>query len=322
MEVDHNLTVLSNETVCPSWTFNSTLNEPNLSWIAFRARKAEVEVIEGDQDGVEVKHVGEEIRITNFTSGDALPEIRVRIVDSFGHSPAFLPNLRLRGTLVSLDGLFQGTISLNLSDGGNVLTSLRGYGRPGNYTLRWNFSRNEIPAVYAVVEVRNCTVGEFPSADGVICEQCGGNFFRFVEAESTECQTCPTHVNCSARFTFPENGYWNDHPCQTAIKKCLQSSACTDAERFNRLENIIRNRQNCSYEDEELSEYTTALCSKVRLLFVSQSPDDVVQRGRGILVFFVDHARLDMANRGPLPVANVGVRSLACVFLSRLLCGY
>lgn len=263
---------LSNDQICDSWVHKNNSTKPRPSLIAFRARKAETKVIGKKGATWKVEYLGEDIKISNFKSGDALPKIRVRILDSFGNFPAFVPNERLVVRFSSPKGLFRGAIKEPVENGNTVLSKVRGYATPGTYIIDLNFTDSEIAVGHISVEVRNCTVGEFSSvsADGVICEQCRDNSFKFVEDESRKCQTCPAHADCSAKFIFPEKGYWNDHPCQIEIKKCLHKSACDGNRRFKKLKRITKKHQNCTYEDTDLAKYGSALCSEVSLFFMSK----------------------------------------------------
>eukprot|EP00210_Caulerpa_lentillifera_P005966 g5701.t1 len=257
-----NLNVLTNERICSSWILKSSSARQGIPFLSFRARWADVKLNDTEQTGVQIIENKEVIKITNFKSGNTLPEIKVKIKDRFGTSPAFLPDLYLMGNFSSDDELFQGIIFLDLSSGQNILKNIRAYGVPKTYNLQLNYSDSTFPIVKVTVKVRHCVVGEFPSGDEVFCEACGDSFYRFIKGNSKNCQTCPTHANCSAKFIFPKNGFWNDHPCQTRIKKCLERSACSYIERFAKLQTLTREHQNCSYDTEVVSNYTNALCSK------------------------------------------------------------
>eukprot|EP00210_Caulerpa_lentillifera_P005991 g5726.t1 len=261
----NSLKLLSNTRLCRSWTLNNNLAKPGTSIVAFKARSAEVKLLVNSTEGKEEvlkTYDGNTNESIDLKSGDIISKVMVRTKDRFGTYPAFVPDMELNCSFSSWDELFQGIVPLNLSHGECKLTNLRVLGTPKTYSLWFNFSDPYIPSIQISVIIRHCMVGESSVGDEFICEECGERLYRFKEGRSKKCLACPNHANCSAKFIFPENGYWNDHPCQTNAEKCLERFACTQSDRFPKLKDITMEHQNCSYDTEDVSNYTNALCSE------------------------------------------------------------
>lgn len=248
--------------LCPSWTGNRLARDAPGDVVGTYGRalsfstslENEVHVIGDVESGFVLK---------NVASGRQLPMILITVLDAYGNGP--LPTLppTLEATMTSPDGFVQGTILINITAGSGNFSNIVGFKRPGNYTLRIFPNTITLHEAEIVVEVRECRVGEEPTTNGELCQECDAVSYNFNPNEDGGCTPCPNDATCEGRYIIPKDGYWHKTPCHRSVKECLVEEACSYGTRQEKIINHpISSFMDCGFNESMLVEYRDILCRK------------------------------------------------------------
>ena len=253
----------SEESVCESWKRNEAGDYgDDLASYGRQVRKE----IRFEESGRNETVEGNVYFLPNHQSGSQLPSLFLTVVDEAGQGPAIgAGNETVVARMSSPDGLFTGSLRVNLDNGVGNFSGISGYQKPGIYDVRVKFSSKSIPPFTILVEVRKCMLGEEAVADGTICQRCSGDSFNFYpNVAGAGCKACPDEAKCDAATMRPRKGHWHGGPCSHHIQECLTRRACDDEGRDKRLNDMGPNVLSCDFTEQFIEEYRKAECKKVR----------------------------------------------------------
>ena len=246
---------------CPQWERNRADNFGHL--VASFARSVRPSV-KHDLTGAIEKWNGTVLHIDGHRSGDALPSMRLQVVDGFGQGPAMgTKNASVEAIVSSEDQFFVGIISVFLDNGEAEISGVAGFQRPGVYHVNIDFNKNVLPRLTIVVSVRDCAFGESRQANGTFCSPCSESQFNFDPDEA--CKACPENGNCSTGTAIqPKAGYWHGDPCSQRIQQCPVEEACAFANRTEELSALTKGLDSCEHNETFLEKYHVAQCREAR----------------------------------------------------------
>lgn len=203
--------------------------------------------------------------LTNVQSGKRIPTVQITVMDAFGQSPVPTISQSFEASVTSPETYFQGVITTSITNGIGFLANITGFGMPGEYSLEITPINNEaIDKTTLKIQVRECVVGEEPTRDRELCQECGDSAYNFDPARPNGCKPCPERAICEGRYVVPIDGYWLKGPCHATIKQCITEEACTYDQRERKLVNFSENFTDCGMSAETLSNYSELLCRRVR----------------------------------------------------------
>ena len=257
---------------CPLWTGNTAGEYGDV--VASYASHSVVSVVE-DGGTIVVTDRSSPYRIRNYKSGSSLPAIEIEVRDDFHQGPAVGRNFRnITTTVSSPDELFAGTQSLLLAEKRVTLQAV-GFAKAGVYTIDLDFDDDHVKKVEIEVEVQECIIGEVPSGNYTLCEQCSATTYSFDPTnDELGCQPCPANGNCESSVITPNDGYWHSSPCSVYIRRCLTSYACNFDGRTAMLQEKTQHMDRCELSPKEIEEYQKAQCAKASG-FSARSPRSV-----------------------------------------------
>eukprot|EP00210_Caulerpa_lentillifera_P006697 g6399.t1 len=230
--------------LCISWKRNQVLSleSNNVIWTYGRR-------FNFSTDDLEKARITQEDSIfwlRNVQSGKRFPKIQISLVDRFGNAPApTIPHV-IRVSVESPERFFEGTVNVNITGGIGTI--------PENIT--------SIEETILRIQVRDCVVGEAPTQDRVLCQECGENSYNFDPKNENGCTTCPETASCEGHYIVPKDGYWHKGPCNFQVKRCVLEDACTYDKRKQNLTDFSRNFIDCSFNNATLIAYGQMQCSK------------------------------------------------------------
>ena len=245
------------QTSCPEWYDNSA--ETFGSFAASYARDVRPFVRYNRSDTFQPWN-GTRLNVEDHRSGEALPGIRLTVVDGFGQGPAVGANeTTVTAVMSSDDRFFAGSIRVALHGGEATIDDVIGFHHHGQHNISIDFSEETIPALKMVVAVRDCSFGESSEADGTFCSICSETQFSF--DPRGKCRRCPDRGDCSSKTAIhPRPGYWHSCPCSQTIEECPVSEACDFEERKGQLAEITQGLDSCALDVTFLAQYRAAQC--------------------------------------------------------------
>ena len=253
--------LLNSTSDCPQWNGNDADAFGHL--VASFARSVR-SYVKRETGGVFEKWNGRVLRVRRHKSGDALPSIRLQVVDGFGQGPATgTGNASVEAVMWSTEQFFAGNISVFLDNGEAEISGVTVFQRPGMYRVNIDFSEAVLPRLTIVVSVRDCEFGESRQANGTFCSPCSESQFNF-DADQA-CRACPENGNCSAGTAIqPKAGYWHGDPCSQRIQQCPVEEACAFADRAEELSALTKGLDSCEHNETFLEKYHVAQCREAR----------------------------------------------------------
>lgn len=204
--------------------------------------------------------------LESIQNGEQLPVIHITILDAFENKPAPTEPLSFLAEITSPDKLFQGVVTVIISNGTGNFSDITAVKPPGRYNLTITPRVASIKSATLTVHVRDCLIGEEPVSRPVLCQACGSNAYNFNTTKTNGCLPCPGEAICQGRYIVPEDGYWHKGPCHANIKQCIAEEACTYNNREARLYDFGVNLADCYINDKTLELYGERLCNKARIL--------------------------------------------------------
>ena len=253
--------LLNSTSDCPQWNGNDADAFGHL--VASFARSVR-SFVKRETGSVFEKWNDTVLPIDDHRSGDALPSIRLQVVDGFGQGPATgTGNASVEAVMWSSEQFFAGNISVFLDNGEAEISGVTGFQRPGVYRVNIDFSEDVLPRLTIVVTVRDCKFGEARDPKGTFCSQCSESQFNFNPRQ--ECQACPENGNCWTKTAIqPNAGYWHSNPCSQRIQQCPVEEACAFADRTEELSALTKGLDSCEHNETFLEKYQSAQCREAR----------------------------------------------------------
>ena len=262
------MTLLNGTSACPQWNGNKADAFGHLAASFARSVRS---FVKREATGVFKKWQGRVLHVPHHKSGDALPSIRLQVVDGFGQGPATgTGNASVEAVMWSSEQFFTGNISVFLDNGEAEISGVTGFQRPGVYRVNIDFSEDVLPRLTIVVSIRDCAFGEWRPANGTFCSPCSESQFNF-DADQ-ECHACPENGDCSAGTAIqPKAGYWHGDPCAQQIQQCPVDEACAFTDRAANLSALTEGLHSCEHNETFLKRYQAAQCREAR--FRPPSPE-------------------------------------------------
>lgn len=179
--------------------------------------------------------------IHNYTSGEFLPAVQVKLIDVFGHivpiSARFI--VRLRNTS-SADLILPAAVS-RLFTGTFNLTNLKLRGHPGKHRIEFIVKTRE-GNIYTVnnsiaVHIPDCGIGEFVEKKSKRCRPCSNGLYSF-DVRKHRCKLCKPNAQCTGKTLVPVDGYWHNDSQSDIIHRCLSEKSCSYSGRIAALVRI------------------------------------------------------------------------------------
>ena len=221
-------------------------------------------VIPDNLNGAIEETLGNRFVVEGHSSGEPLPTIQLKVVDGLGQGPAAGVNsLVIEATMTSPDGLFSGSVNIEMNEGVGNFSGVVGFGPEGVYECIIDFSEELIESLVVEVHIRGCRLGEVAAANGTVCEPCTADTYNLMPGNGTGCHPCPENGDCTTHVILPAKGYWHATPCSENIQECISSDACSSEEREVRMAATTRNISSCEFDEEFEQNYTEAQCREV-----------------------------------------------------------
>lgn len=198
--------------------------------------------------------------LKNVVSGRQLPLINITVLDAYGNGPLPTTPHVLEATMTSPNGFFQGTIPVNITGGSGYFSEIVGFKPPGKYSFRIVPNTIMLKSVEIIVQVRECRIGEEPTVNGELCQECDAISYNFNPTKHGGCSPCPNDATCEGRFIVPNDGYWHKSPCHVNVKQCLSEEACAYRERQAQLNKHSVGLKDCDFNESMLMDYSEVLC--------------------------------------------------------------
>eukprot|EP00210_Caulerpa_lentillifera_P000359 g352.t1 len=245
--------------LCRSWRRNRVRNNAHGGVIGNYGRYLSFSTASNDEVQI-VGDVDSGFVFLNAVSGRQLPTVNITVVDSYGNGP--IPTIpdTLEAIIFSPDEFFQGSIPIDITGGSGNFSSIVGFKKPGNYSIKIIPDIVTINVAELTVIVRACFIGEEPTTDDVLCQPCDSYSYNFNPTKVGGCSPCPIEATCENRFIVPKEGYWHKSPCQINVKECLTEEACSYKERQKNLTDFSTDYFDCKFNQSMLELYGKELC--------------------------------------------------------------
>eukprot|EP00210_Caulerpa_lentillifera_P006658 g6361.t1 len=208
----------------------------------------------------EIIHVTDnQFVLQNLRSGAQLPAIYVTIFDELGNGPALTEPESFVVEISSPDEYFPGIVETNITGGTGSFPNISSLRPPGNYTLRIRPISTRLPIVTLLICIRLCQIGEEPTSNGELCQECDAVSYNFNPINGN-CTTCPNDASCESRYIIPNEGFWHKSPCHVNVMRCLNDEACQYRRRQQKLANFTQQFVDCSMNTTTQNTYGDLLC--------------------------------------------------------------
>lgn len=259
----------SNRTPCESWIGNKAkIYGDNVGSYA-----RSVKILEITESGDVVSEINiDTYAVRNHRSGTTLPGIEIQLRDEYDQGPVFgNGNRTVEATMHSTDELFVGSIIVPFKNGKGIFTGIRGYGKPGTYTVTIDFNVTTLESFSYNVTVRECQIDEQATRDQSLCINCTTDQYKFDLSPHSVCRPCPEHANCSTTVIHPQSNYFHWYPCSTHLQPCLTRDGCNSRERAADIKAVTRKMTDCTVDDNRMRSYHEAQCNVVSVKRLSEA---------------------------------------------------
>ena len=146
-----------------------------------------------------------------------------------------------------------GDLRYEAVDGVAVINNTKAYGIDRSSTLKIFSQRDPKIKIELQMYVRGCHPGEFEQ--GNVCNKCPIDQYGF-NSTLNKCQSCEVNGKCSGEAVLvPTDGYWHSTPFSPVLRKCIQSVACSYAERSEQLTLYYKDLTKVQEDLEQLDEH-------------------------------------------------------------------
>lgn len=256
------------ERLCESWKGNRQALSSTKGVIGTFGKKLLILPIESTNPSSDVQLCGNLTSgfiLKNVRSGERLPQIKFMVVDAFGNGPATTPPPSFLVTINSPDMFFQGVMTIRITSGRGDISGIIGFKRPAYYAIKITPYISSIAESILKIHVRNCQIGEEPTLDYELCQDCGNFSYNFNVSHPRGCTQCPEGSTCEGRYIVPMDGYWHKGPCHDIVKECIAEDACKSATRHEDILDFTRDLVDCNMTNSALEEYNNLQCNEVRI---------------------------------------------------------
>ena len=249
--------------LCPEWKGNSA----DVSGHAIASGAASVKKwIYDKRENRLIEIKGNRHTVRNHRSSDPLPLIQIEVLDEFGQGPVVAVDDEVVVATMSSDDLLFCSLETRMPKGTGNFTGVVLFKPPGDYRVRIDFNSDSVPSLELVIQIPSCTLNQFVSENGDVCQNCGDSMYNLQpEERHPGCIPCPENGRCDGKAIRPRNGYWHQTPCSAHIQRCLTRDACNEPERDASLYRMSESLENCSFDEQYIKRYMQIQCRKVGL---------------------------------------------------------
>ncbi|CAD7697744.1 unnamed protein product [Ostreobium quekettii] len=169
----------------------------------------------------------EPVEILNHTSGQPLEGIAVFLADALGQRvTTVVERSVVRVASRNESATIFGQLVAEAQVGSANFTSTLFRGKPGTYSIGFEFSDGNALVGEVKVSVRDCVLGELKSEDGELCSPCPRDTYSLAQGV---CGDCPNsdQANCEGLTITPKDGFWHSTSRSVEMHECLHHAACT-----------------------------------------------------------------------------------------------
>lgn len=170
-------------------------------------------------------------KISNYASGDVLPDISVTFLDAFRNAAPVKATLTVRLLNYSDDVDLLVPPAANMMFNGTLnVTGIKLTAQPGEYRFNLEFVTSEgnikILNKSISVHVQECGIGEYSAYNHKRCLPCSINLYNFNPSEQ-QCELCKPKARCNGTTLAPVDGYWHNSSHSDVLLRCVNDEACT-----------------------------------------------------------------------------------------------